>query len=216
MRVQQTKGVSGRQWTRAVGVAACAAVVGLVAPAAAAAAGRQLLAPVGGGYGQTVRITVAAPEGVSCALSAGLLLPAQPVPVAARELELAPGQTGVLDVSLTRLVGRPGHRVELLPYTELRRGACLVSTEVFEQVTGRTMAISKGSIVGFDPQPDPPADVPVAAVLPAMGVASGQILRLGVARGFDPQPEPPGDDLRCVAVLAFADARGQSSARRSR
>lgn len=216
MRVQQTKGVSGRQWTRAVGVAVCAAVVGLVAPAAAAAAGRQLLAPVGGGYGQTVRITVAAPEGVSCALSAGLLLPAQPVPVAARELELAPGQTGVLDVSLTRLVGRPGHRVELLPYTELRRGACLVSTEVFEQVTGRTMAISKGSIVGFDPQPDPPADVPVAAVLPAMGVASGQILRLGVARGFDPQPEPPGDDLRCVAVLAFADARGQSSARRSR
>jgi hypothetical protein len=83
-----------------------------------------------------------------------------------------------------------------------------VSTEVFEQVSGRTLAISKGSIVGFDPQPEPPADVPVAAVLPAMGVASGQILRLGVARGFDPQPEPPGLPFRCVAVLAFADARG--------
>jgi hypothetical protein len=171
----------------------------------AQAATRQMLAPIGGGYGQTVRLTIAAPAGARCATSAGLLLPAQPTPIEARELDLAPGQTAVVEVSVTRLLGRPGRRVELLPYVEPRVGSCLVSTEVFEQVTGRTMALSKAVIAGFDPQPDPPAPSEFGLLLPATGAAPGQLVRLGVARGFDPQPEPPA---HCTAVLAFADARG--------
>jgi hypothetical protein len=188
-------------WTLSAGLSLAGAV-------SAHAATRQVLAPVGGAYGQTVRLTVAASAGARCALSAGLLLPAQPAPVEARELDLAPGQIGVVDVSVTRLLGRPGRRVELLPYVEPRAGSCLVSTEVFEQVTGRTMALSKAVIAGFDPQPDPPADF--GLLLPATGAVPGQIVRLGVARGFDPQPEPPA---HCTAILAFADARGATVGR---
>lgn len=176
-----------------------------IAAASAEAATRQALAPIGGAYGQTVRVTVAAPEGARCALSAGLLLPAQPAPLEARALDLAPGEVGVVEVNVTRLVGRPGRRVELLPYVEPRGGACQVSTEVFEQATGRTLALSKAVIAGFDPQPDPPAPAEFGLLLPATGAATGQIVRLGVAKGFDPQPEPP---VQCAATLAFADARG--------
>jgi hypothetical protein len=188
---------------------ACVTAMAIGAGAAVGeAATRQVLAPVGGAFGQTVRVTVAAPDGVRCALSAGLLLPAQPQPVEARELDLGPGQTGVVDVNVTRLAGRPGRRVELLPYFELRGGQCIVSSEVFEQVTGRTLALSKGVLVGFDPQPEPPSPALEGLLLPAVSIGSGQFVRLGVARGFDPQPEPPADPLHCTVVLAFADARG--------
>jgi hypothetical protein len=200
-----------RRWVRVARPApwTCVAVmIAAATPAAAQTATRQVLAPMGGGYGQTVRVTAAAPDGARCALSFGLLLPAQPQPVEARELDLGSGQAGVVDVSVTRLVGRPGRRVELLPWFELRGGQCLLSTEVFEQVTGRTLALSKAVRVGFDPQPDPPAPALEGLLLPAVSVANGQIVRLGVARGFDPQPEPPGTPLGCTLVLAFADARG--------
>ena len=189
-------------WTLSAGLSLAGAV-------SAHAATRQVLAPVGGAYGQTVRLTVAASAGARCALSAGLLVPAQPAPVEARELDLAPGQIGVVDVSVTRLLGRPGRRVELLPYVEPRAGSCLVSTEVFEQVTGRTMALSKAVIAGFDPQPDPPAELRPAAAGDRRRARTNRSSR----RRTRVRPATRTTGAHCTAILAFADARGATVGR---
>jgi hypothetical protein len=154
---------------------------------------------IGGSYGQTVRLIVAASASSRCSalakLTYGDLLPATPE----RSLDLAPKQTAFLDVNLNRLAGRLGQRVEILPYVQIRGGACQAAIEVLDNFTARTVSLlTPGSEVMKEDQ--------AANVMVPVSSGAGQLIRLGVARGFDPQPDPP----HCNVILAFEDAEGRS------
>lgn len=65
-----------------------------------------------------------------------------------RIFDLAPGQTAFTDVSLSRLAGRLGRRVELLPLVKVHGGKCSAPVEVFEQFTGRNTALTQKIVQG--------------------------------------------------------------------
>jgi hypothetical protein len=174
------------------------AVVGLMLSCSGRGLGQS--AVIGGAWGQTVRFVIAAgdpiptdnnPPGCSALLRviSRELLPA----VLEKSFDLRPGQMGFVDVNLNRLADRFRRRVELLPAVQVRSGRCTAAAEVFENLTGRTMAYQPGLLL-------PAAGGPITPV----GVAVSQFVRLGAARGFDPQPDPP----KCAATLAFADING--------
>lgn len=147
---------------------------------------------IGGAWGQTVRVVVAAEASSSCSalvkvVSKDLL------PAAEKSFDLRPGQIGFVDVNLNRFADRFRKRVELLPAVRVRGGRCTAAAEVIENLTGRIMAYQPGLLL-------PASGGPITPV----GVAVSQFVRLGAARGFDPQPDPP----KCAATLAFADFHG--------
>jgi hypothetical protein len=154
---------------------------------------------IGGSYGQTVKLIVAAGGSSRCSalskLTYGDLLPATPE----RVLELPPKQTASLEVNLNRLAGRVGQRVEILPYVQVRGGECHASVEVVDNFTARTVSLlTPGSEVMKEDQ--------AANSMSPVSTGAGQFVRLGVARGFDPQPDPP----HCSVILAFEDAEGRT------
>jgi hypothetical protein len=154
---------------------------------------------IGGSYGQTVKLIVAAGASTRCSalakLTYGDLLPATPE----RVLELAPRQTAFLEVNLNRLAGRIGQRVEILPYLQIRGGGCQASIETVDNFTARTVSLlTPGSEVMKE-------DQAANSMLP-VSTGAGQFVRLGVTRGFDPQPEPP----HCNVILAFEDGEGRA------
>jgi len=154
---------------------------------------------IGGSYGQTVRLVVAAGGTSRCSalakLTYGDLLPATPE----RVMELGPKQAASVDVNLNRLASRIGQRVEILPYVQIRGGVCKAAIEVVDNFTARTVSfLAPGSEVAKE-------DQAANSMLPVSSGA-GQLIRLGVARGFDPQPEPP----HCNVILAFEDAEGRA------
>jgi hypothetical protein len=163
--------------------------------AACSISGAELaFAPVGGSYGQTIKLIVAASSSSRCSamakLTNGELLPAAPE----RSFELTPKQVGVLNLNLDKIAAKSGQRVEILPYVQVLGGSCLAAVEVIDNLTGRSTSLS-GRI--SEVMKEDQAAAPVSA-------AMGQMIRFGVARGFDPQPDPP----RCVATLGFEDRRG--------
>jgi hypothetical protein len=151
--------------------------------------------PVGGSYGQTIKLIVAASSSSRCSalakLSNGELLPAAPE----QSFDLAPKQVGVLTFNLNKLADKSGQRVDVLPNVQVRGGTCRAAIAIIDNTTGRTTTSFLGRV--SEVMKEDQAAAPVAA-------AVGQIIRLGVARGFDPQPEPP----RCAATLGFEDRRG--------
>lgn len=147
---------------------------------------------IGGSWGQTVRVVVAADASSSCSALVRLIGEDR-LPAAEKSFDLRPGQSGFVDVNLNRLTERLRKRVELLPAIQLRSGRCTAAAEVIENFTGRTLAYLPGLLL------------PASGRIPApIGVAVSQFVRLGAARGFDPQPDPP----KCAATLAFADGNG--------
>jgi hypothetical protein len=107
-----------------------------------------------------------------------------------------------------------------------------VSTEVFEQVSGRTMPLSKAVISGFDPQPEPPAHcTAILAFADVRGAVVGRTLAVDLGEGeaatldLDPSlllpalpsprrlvvrprlllPASGGDTSGCVAALQLVD-----------
>jgi hypothetical protein len=174
-------------------------VLGMAAPAAAQ------LPMVGGAYGQVVRLTIAAGEDsrdTGCSAVATVRTRALAT-VTERRVELRPGESTFVDVSIGALVDDPRRRVELLPAVSVFGGACAASVEVYETVSGRTLAHTPGLLLPAQPGLLLPA---VREALTPTGLATSQILRLGVIRGFDPQPDPPG----CSVVIGFADATGRA------
>jgi len=147
---------------------------------------------IGGAWGQSVRVVVAADASSSCSALVKIVSK-DLLPAAEKSFDLRPGQMGFVDVNLNRLADRFRKRVELLPAVQVRSGRCTAAAEVIENLTGRTMAYQPGLLL-------PAAGGPLTPV----GVAVSQFVRLGAARGFDPQPDPP----KCAATLAFADSNG--------
>lgn len=166
------------------------AVVGMMLGWAAPSFGESTV--IGGAWGQTVRVVVAADASTSCSALVRIVSK-DLLPAAEKTFDLRPGQMGFVDVNLNRLADRFRQRVELLPAIQVRGGRCTAAAEVIENVTGRTMAYQPGLLL-------PASGGPVTPV----GVAVSQFVRVGAARGFDPQPDPP----KCAATLAFADMNG--------
>ena len=172
--------------------------LGLATPAAAQ------LPMVGGTYGQTVRLVITTgdpipTEGGCSALIR--LLTRDLLPAAERRVALRPGESAFVEVNLNTIPGSVRRRVELLPAVSVAEGECVAAAEVYENITGRTMAHTPGLLLPAQPGLLLPA---VREPLTPTGAALSQILRLGVIRGFDPQPDPPG----CSVVIGFADADG--------
>lgn len=173
-------------------------MIGVAAPAAAQ------LPMVGGAYGQVVRLAIATGEGPRDAgcRAVATIRTRDLATVAERRVELRPGESTFVDANIGSLIDDPRRRVELLPAVSVFDGECTASVEVYEVLTGRTLAHTPGLLLPAQPGLLLPA---VREVLAPTGVAPSQILRLGVIRGFDPQPDPPG----CSVVIGFADAAGQ-------
>jgi hypothetical protein len=159
---------------------------------------------VGGSVGQMMRIMVAADGSVRCRVEAGSRNGEGSPPEPDKFFDLLPGQTAFMDLNLARLAGRPGQRTELRPVARVLDGKCSASVEIFEPFAGRSM----DHMTLFTGLAAPVAAIPPAGPPPAfapLSLVQGEALRLGSTVAFDPQPEPP---VKCTAVLAFADARG--------
>jgi hypothetical protein len=182
--------------TRAIFALACAALC-IAAPAAAQ------LPMVGGTYGQTVRLVITAgdpiPTEKGCTADVRLLTRAL-LPAVAERVALRPGESSWVEVNLSTVPGSLRRRVELLPAVSVVDGTCIAATEVYENISGRTMAHTPGLLLPAQPG----LLLPAMPVLTPTGASTSQIIRLGVIRGFDPQPEPPA----CTVQLGFADASG--------
>ncbi|MGH9722311.1 MAG: hypothetical protein ACRD8O_19040 [Bryobacteraceae bacterium] len=139
-----------------------------------------------------MRISVAADPAARCLATAAFRNSAVDPPDPDKTFDLLPGHVGIAEINLGRLVTRFGQRIELRPVVKILDGKCSATAEVFENLTGRLTAHLR---LFVDP-PDPD--------LPAVSVALGQILRLGVT----PTVDPPDPDKSCAAVLGFFDARG--------
>lgn len=147
---------------------------------------------VGGGMGQTLRVVLTAsdPSGAHC--SALTEIATREGRVVARELvSLRPGESRFVQVDFGAV--NRGRRVELLPAVKTIDGRCTAAVEIYENISGRTLAYMPGLLL-------PASDAPLAGI----GVSLMQMVRLGVIREFDPQPDPPA----CRGVMAFADADG--------
>jgi hypothetical protein len=168
-----------------------------VVAAQAASAPASDMVVIGGSFGQTLRVTIAAPPTARCSalleIHTGDLLPARPED----SYELGPGETAIADVNVSRLAGRIGRRVELVPSIKVLAGQCSAAVETFDVLSGRTTAYIPLLTRGTEPRVETLDLAPV-------GVTRNQILRVGVIRGFDPQPDPPA----CRVTVAFADGRG--------
>jgi hypothetical protein len=178
--------------------AACAAIAGATAPP------DPEFAPLGGSYGQTVRILVSALPPDPCSVAVGFRTGETTPPDPDRTFNLAPGQTAVHELSLNRLAGRFGVRVEVRPRVVILSGRCSASAEVFEVFSGRTTA-SMRLFLGAVTPPDPGTNLsPPDPNFAALGAVPGQIVRLGVGRGegFNTYAPP------CRGTLAFKDLQG--------
>lgn len=152
---------------------------------------------LGGSAGQSIRITVSADPSVGCLATAGFRKSDVQPPEPDLTMSLGPGQAAVKQFSFDRMVTRPGQRGELVPAVRVIDGKCRASAEVFENLSGRVLAHVSVTTNPPDPDTDPPEPD-----LPAVGVAQGQMVRLGLAT-------PPDPDKTCSAVLAFFDANGR-------
>jgi len=179
-------------------IATFCVALGLAAPASAQ------LPMVGGTYGQTIRLLITAGDpaaaGGGCSALVRLLT-RELLPAAEQRVSLRAGESTFVDVDLSTLPGSARRRVELLPAVSVFEGTCTAAIEVYENVTGRTMAHTPGLLLPAQEGLLLPA---VRGPLAPTGVSRSQILRVGVIRGFDPQPDPPG----CAVVIGFADADG--------
>src|SRR5437870_5134357 len=72
-------------------------------------------APLGGSFGQTMRVLISAYPPDPCMVLVGLHPSEQSPPDPDRTFTVAPGQTAFFDVDLSKLAPRFGVRVELRP-----------------------------------------------------------------------------------------------------
>src|SRR5213082_3636884 len=95
-------------------------------------------APLGGSYGQTMRILVSAYPPDPCMVAIGFRTGESAPPEPDRTFTLSPGQTAFYDLNLNRLAGRFGVRVEVTPRVVVLSGKCSAAAEMFEVFSGRT------------------------------------------------------------------------------
>src|SRR6266576_6168295 len=100
-------------------------------------------APLGGSFGQTMRLLVSAYPPDPCVVMVGLHPSETPPPDPDRTLTLAPGQSAFVDVELSKLAPRFGVRVEVRPVVQVLSGKCSAAVEVFENFTFRTTAFMR-------------------------------------------------------------------------
>ena len=102
---------------------------------------------IGGLYGQPARLLVAGDGSLRCSIASEFRTGAGSPP--GRTFDLTPGQTAFTDVSVSRLSGRLGDPVELLPFVKVLGGRCSASIEVIEQFTARyTTALTPEIVQG--------------------------------------------------------------------
>jgi hypothetical protein len=76
------------------------------------------------------------------------------------------------------------------------------SLEVFDAASGLTGVLNPGSLVGFNPQPEPPGDFGFGL----FNVVKGQTARVNVSYVETPRGFPPGP---CRATVSFYDGDGR-------
>lgn len=82
------------------------------------------------------------------------------------------------------------------------RPRVIPSLEVLDAATGQTAFLNPGSLVGFNPQPDPPRDFDSGL----FNVVKGQTARVNVSFVDMPEGFPPGP---CRLVVSFYDGDGR-------
>ena len=165
-------------------------------------------APLGGSYGQTMRIMVSAFPPDPCSVAVGFRAGETSPPEPERTFNLAAGQSAFYDLDLGKLTGRFGVRIEVTPRVAILGGKCSASAEVFEVFSGRTTA-HMNLFLGAIPPPDPSFNLasPPDPEFGALDAVSGQLVRLGVGRGEGINTAPPDP---CRGTLTFVNALGAS------
>jgi hypothetical protein len=92
--------------------------------------------------------------------------------------------------------------VEVAPDPSGYRPRVIPSLEVLDAATGQTAFLNPGSLVGFNPQPDPPRDFNSGL----FNVVKGQTARINVSFVDVPEGFPPGP---CRLVVSFYDGDGR-------
>ena len=164
-------------------------------------------APLGGSFGQIMRIMVSAYPPDPCSVAVGFRAGETSPPDPDRTFNLAAGQSAFADLDLSKLAGRFGVRVEVTARVVILSGRCSASAEMFEVFSGRTTA-HMNLFLGAASPPDPNFNTnpPPEPEFAALGAVSGQLVRLGVVRGegFNTYPPP------CRGTLGFVNMLGQS------
>lgn len=91
--------------------------------------------------------------------------------------------------------------IEVAPDPSGYRPRLIPSVEVIDAATGQTGLLNPGSLVGFQPQPEPPGDFNFGL----FNVVKGQTARVNVSFVDMPEGFPPGP---CRLVVSFYDGDG--------
>jgi hypothetical protein len=178
------------------------------------------LATVGVTMGQTARINVVnspnpnstnPPEPVTVEMcfhdnNGDLILDRSRRPVQ-KTATIDPHHGDFLDLN-GNLVGGPGGRVVIIPCIRILRiseGTLAVPTlEIFNNMLKTTFVLNPGTARGFDPQPDPPAEVAFGLV----GITQGVTARLYVLNAHNPNGSDPPQPI--TVEMEFHDANANS------
>jgi hypothetical protein len=152
---------------------------------------------MGGALGQTLRLNVVNPVRAGdvvplpCHVLAGFKGIRGATLGAVQDLNLAPGQAGFVELNFNNYVSRFGERLQVRPamaaVNDGSAAGCKASAEMYDQLTGRTMAYASQ----FLPPPVNDRIPPPIPVFGLLGAAIGQSVRLNVL--LPPGPTlPPG------------------------
>jgi hypothetical protein len=123
-----------------------------------------------------------------------------------RRLTLTPDKGGTLVFTPTSFGadGRVSVRAEVgvVPDASGYQPRIIPSVEVLDATTGQTNVLNPGSLVGFNPQPEPPGDFNFGL----FNVLKGQTARVNVSFVDMPEGFPPGP---CRLVISFYDGDGR-------
>lgn len=92
--------------------------------------------------------------------------------------------------------------VEAMPDASGYQPRIIPSVEVLDAATGVTSVLNPGSLVGFQPQPEPPGDFNFGL----FNVVKGQTARVNVSYVDMPRELPPGP---CRVVMSYYDGDGR-------
>ncbi len=159
---------------------------------------------LGGGLGQTLRITIIA-AGDICQATLGFWdIKGEPIPDdgRVRTVTLKEGQSAFHELNFNRFVTRLGQRYEVravVTQDPAVPSSCRWSAEIYDQFSKRTALI-------YTPVPDDGQPIPDDGHLPPIGGAFGQTVRFAVAA----QPVPEDGRLAppCAGQLDLHSATG--------
>jgi hypothetical protein len=158
---------------------------------------------IGVALGQTLRLGVAAPPGVTCSASLGFVdQHGLPVGPPTKTVTLGSGQTAFLDLNANTVLSAFGSRLEVRPVVTPLAGPvpsfCQSTAEVFDNLSRIGQVLLP---IGPPQLPIGPPNVPLGV----MGLTRAQVVRLSVANPALPIGPP---STPCAVQLGFLDTNG--------